>query len=57
MGYGIYDIHLNSDTYNFGGLEWVVDGEIGRKFYPASWPESKARKYYRNGWSYDHEDQ
>lgn len=26
-GYNVWDCHYNSNTKNFGGLEWVVDGE------------------------------
>lgn len=56
MGYAIYDVHINRNTYNWGGCEWVVDGENGRDTYPGSWDEKKVRKYYRNGWSCDHAD-
>lgn len=56
MGYAIYDVHLNRNTFNWGGCEWVVDGENGRDTYPGSWDEKKVRKYYRNGWNYKHEE-
>jgi len=49
----IYDIHLNSNTYNFGGLEWVVDGDMGRMVYPGTWAECTARAYYRKGCPYN----
>lgn len=49
----IYDIHLNGDTMNFGGLEWIVDGSIGRMNYPGTWAECTVRAYYRRGLPYD----
>ena len=49
----IYKIWLNADTQNFGGLEWIVDGEIGRMNYPGTWAECTVRAYYRRGLSYD----
>ena len=52
--YNIYDVHLNADTRNFGGLEWVIDGERGRDTFPGTWAECKAREYYRRGWDYTH---
>ncbi len=52
--YTIYDVKLNSRTFNFGGLEWVVDGEIGRMVYPGTWAECVVRTYYSNGWGSDH---
>lgn len=51
----IYDIHLNGNTHNFGGLEWVVDGSAGRMVYPGSWAECRAVEYYRRGWAHNHE--
>ena len=53
--YGIYNVRLNGDTMNFGGLEWVVDGEIGRMVYPGTWAECTVRQYYANGWKYNDE--
>lgn len=49
----IWNVHLNCDTYNFGGMEWVVDGEDGRRVYPGTWAECIVREYYQNGWPYD----
>lgn len=49
----IYNMRLNGDTMNFGGLEWVVDGEIGRMNYPGCWAECTVRAYYRRGLSYN----
>ena len=50
----IWDIHLNGNTHNYGGLEWVVDGENGRKTYPGTWAECTVREYYAKGWKYNH---
>lgn len=50
----IWDVRLNGDTKNYGGLEWVIDGEDGRKTYPGCWAECKAREYYLRGWEVDH---
>ena len=49
----IYDCHLNGRTMNFGGLEWVVDGERGRRNYPGTWPACLAKMCYQEGLSYD----
>jgi len=51
--YVIWDIHLNGNTKNFGGLEWVVDGEYGRETYPGSWAECTVREHYREGRTFD----
>lgn len=51
-GYNVWDHHLNADTKNFGGLEWVIDGENGRRFYPGSWAECKAVRAYRDGYGF-----
>lgn len=56
MYYCVWDLHLNKETFNFGGSEWVVDGELGRNFYPGEWPKEKAVRYYKNGWNYDHKE-
>ena len=50
--FNIYDVHLNADTQNFDGLEWVIDGELGRKTYPGSWAECTARSCYERGVDY-----
>lgn len=49
MGYNIYNIKLNADTKNYHGLEWVVDGELGRRVYPGTWAECHVREVYSNG--------
>ena len=56
MNYLIWDVQVNTRTFNFGGSEWVVDGEIGRMVYPSSWEKSKVCSYYARGWGYDHEE-
>ena len=48
-----YDVHLNGDTKNFGGLEWIVDGEYGRKNYPGTWAECTVRECYASGISFN----
>ena len=53
--YNVYNSRLNSNTKNFGGLEWVIDGECGRRNYPGTWAECKAIAYYKHGWNADHE--
>ena len=50
--FNVYDIHLNGDTKNFGGLEWIVDGECGRRNYPGTWAECTAREHYSKGTSF-----
>ena len=52
--YNIYSVRLNADTHNFGGLEWIIDGENGRNNYPGTWAECTAREYYHKGWSCNH---
>lgn len=56
MSYIIYDVHMNHKTYNFGGSEWVVDGQIGRMVYPGSWDKSIVCTYYAHGWGFDHRE-
>lgn len=56
MSYLIWNVALNEKTYNFGGSEWVVDGEIGRMIYPGNWDKSVACTYYAHGWAYTHEE-
>ena len=55
--YAVWHVYLNRDTFNFGGQEWVVDGECGRDTFPGSWPRDKAVRYYRNGWGFDHKEE
>lgn len=52
--WNIYDCHLNRNTTNFDGTEWIVDGEYGRQNYPGYWKEKTAREYYANGWDLSH---
>ena len=47
--YSVYDVRLNCNTANFGGREWVVDGEYGFQTYPGDWPKEKAVESYRRG--------
>lgn len=47
--YNVWDCHLNSDTYNWGGSEWVVDGERGRCTYPGFWTMAEAIDAYMKG--------
>lgn len=47
--WSVYDSHLNADIYNFGGLEWVVDGERGRYSYPGTFPECLVKRMYMEG--------
>lgn len=51
-GYGIYDIRKNRHTKNWGGEEWVVDGERGFATYPTSLDAETVATYYRNGIDY-----
>ena len=51
--YTIYEIHLNGNTKNFGGLEWIVDGERGRMNYPGTWAECTVPEYYASGISFN----
>ena len=53
--YNIYSVRLNARTENFGGLEWIVDGNNGYMNYPGSWAECTVREYYHNGWGWNHE--
>ncbi len=45
----IYDIHLNEHTLNWGGKEWVVDGENGRWTYPGALDIVTVIDCYRKG--------
>ena len=49
-GYNIYTMWLNSNTKNYDGCEWIVDGELGFRSYPGTWTPEMVREYYRNGW-------
>lgn len=49
----LYDIHLNRETKNWGGSEWVVDGEDGRETYPGWIEKDDAKWLYRNGEPFD----
>ena len=53
-GYSVYDVHRNRDTHFYGGSEWVVDGELGRRTFPGDWDMGKAVEYYRNNWDVPH---
>ena len=45
--YGVYDCHLNKNTKNWDGAEWVVDGEYGRMSYPTTMTKEQAIDAYR----------
>ena len=47
--YNVWDCHLNRNTYNWGGAEWVVDGERGRNTYPGDWTMAEAKEAYARG--------
>ena len=49
----IWNVSLNSNTRNFGGLQWIIDGEDGRRNYPGCWAECQARAWYKRGLNYD----
>lgn len=51
-GYSVWSTRLVTDTYNFCGREWVVDGENGRWNYPGDWPAEVAENMYREGIPY-----
>lgn len=50
--YTIYKSFLNTDTYNFDGLEWIIDGENGRYNYPGTYPEEYCKRLYAKGISW-----
>ena len=56
MNFIIWNVFLNENTHNFGGKEWVVDGEIGRMIYPGTWDKSVACTYYAHGWGHSHKE-
>ena len=49
MMYTIYDVRMNTHTINWGGAEWVVDGERGRCTYPGFWTKEEAIESYQKG--------
>ena len=49
----VYNSILNSKTKNFNGLEWVVDGSMGRVNYPGTYPEEFCTRLYRAGIPWD----
>ena len=53
MYYTIYDTRLNGDTKNYGGLEWVIDGECGRRNYPGTYPREYCERLYMEGKSWE----
>lgn len=55
-GYGIYDLRKNKHTKNWGGEEWVVDGERGFATYPGDLDADTVCTYYRYGIDYAKED-
>ena len=57
MKYGIYDVRKNEQTVNWGGSEWVIDGEYGIDTFPGYWEKDKAIKYYQNKWPIDKEEE
>lgn len=55
--YNIYIVYINRNTHNYGGAEWVIDGENGRYTYPATMHEEDARNMYSRGECFDCEGQ
>lgn len=49
MMYTIWDVRKETRTANWGGAEWVVDGERGRCTYPPTMTEEEVRKAYQKG--------
>lgn len=47
--WNVYDLWLNGNTKNFGGLEWVADGEHGYRTYPGTLPECLVIRLYGEG--------
>ena len=47
--HNIWRIHLNTQTQNWDGTEWIVDGDVGRMNYPGSLTVEAVCDYYRNG--------
>lgn len=54
MKYNVYSYRLNSNTHNFDGLEWIIDGEAGRCNYPGTCPIEYCMGLYKDGISWDH---
>lgn len=52
MSWNVYSVMLNKNTRNFGGIEWVVDGEYGRNTYPGILSKEEARRLYQEGKSF-----
>ncbi len=48
----IYNTYLNGDTMNFGGMEWIIDGQCGRWNYPGSYPKEYCERLYKQGISW-----
>lgn len=47
--YTIYDVRKETRTVNWGGAEWVVDGERGICTYPSTMTEDEVREKYARG--------
>lgn len=54
MKYNVYSYRLNGDTHNFDGLEWIIDGEAGRRNYPGTYPIEHCVRLYKDGISWEH---
>ena len=50
--YNVYNSFLNTNTHNFGGMEWIIDGENGKYNYPGTYPEEYCRRLYQKGISW-----
>ena len=50
--YTIYNSFLNTDTHNFNGSEWIIDGERGRDSYPGTYPKEYCERLYQKGISW-----
>lgn len=46
----VFTMSMNTQTHFYGGSEWVVDGELGRRTYPGCWDMGTAVEYCRNDW-------
>ena len=49
MNYTIWNVRKETRTTNWGGAEWVVDGERGRQTYPTTMTEKEVREAYQKG--------
>ena len=47
--YTIWSIRKETRTANWGGAEWVVDGERGRCTYPPTMTEEEVIEAYQKG--------